>query len=91
MDGVIGTVPRFNAADGDTPDSIHLTVTGKSAEAGNDGEAGRSNRILGADRRDRAATLGISRRRGPRTEHAGDRDRRLAAAAKTRSRAEADR
>jgi S-adenosylmethionine synthetase len=36
-----------NAADGSTPDSIYLTVTGTSAEAGDDGEAGRGNRVNG--------------------------------------------
>ncbi len=36
-----------NAADGDTPESIYLTVTGTSAEAGDDGEVGRGNRATG--------------------------------------------
>lgn len=36
-----------NAADGDTPDSVYLTVTGTSAEAGDDGQVGRGNRING--------------------------------------------
>jgi S-adenosylmethionine synthetase len=36
-----------NAADGDTADSIYLTVTGTSAEAGDDGEVGRGNRVNG--------------------------------------------
>jgi len=36
-----------NAADGDTEDSIYLTVTGTSAEAGDDGEVGRGNRVNG--------------------------------------------
>ena len=36
-----------NTADGDTPDSIYLTVTGTSAEAGDDGEVGRGNRANG--------------------------------------------
>jgi S-adenosylmethionine synthetase len=36
-----------NAADGDTPGSLYLTVTGTSAEAGDDGEAGRGNRVNG--------------------------------------------
>jgi S-adenosylmethionine synthetase len=36
-----------NAADGTTPDSLFLTVTGTSAEAGDDGEVGRGNRSNG--------------------------------------------
>jgi S-adenosylmethionine synthetase len=36
-----------NAADGNTPESVYLTVTGTSAEAGDDGEAGRGNRANG--------------------------------------------
>ncbi len=36
-----------NVADGDTDDSLYLTVTGTSAEAGDDGEAGRGNRTNG--------------------------------------------
>lgn len=37
----------INAADGDTPESLYLTVTGTSAEAGDDGEVGRGNRANG--------------------------------------------
>jgi S-adenosylmethionine synthetase len=36
-----------NAADGDTESSIYLTVTGLSAEAGDDGQVGRGNRSNG--------------------------------------------
>lgn len=36
-----------NTADGDTADSIYLTVTGLSAEAGDDGQVGRGNRVNG--------------------------------------------
>ena len=36
-----------NTADGATPDSLFLTVTGTSAEAGDDGEVGRGNRSNG--------------------------------------------
>ncbi|MGZ5125179.1 MAG: methionine adenosyltransferase [Burkholderiales bacterium] len=36
-----------NAADGDSADSIYLTVTGLSAEAGDDGQVGRGNRLNG--------------------------------------------
>jgi S-adenosylmethionine synthetase len=38
---------EVNTADGDTPDSIYLTVTGLSAEAGDDGQVGRGNRVNG--------------------------------------------
>ena len=36
-----------NAADGKTADSLYLTVTGTSAENGDDGEVGRGNRVNG--------------------------------------------
>ncbi len=36
-----------NAADGDTADAIYLTVTGLSAESGDDGQVGRGNRVSG--------------------------------------------
>jgi S-adenosylmethionine synthetase len=36
-----------NSADGDTPDSVYLTVSGTSAEGGDDGEVGRGNRANG--------------------------------------------
>ena len=36
-----------NTADGDTAESIYLTVTGLSAEAGYDGQVGRGNRVNG--------------------------------------------
>jgi S-adenosylmethionine synthetase len=38
---------KVNAADDPTVASIYLTVTGTSAEAGDDGEAGRGNRVNG--------------------------------------------
>jgi S-adenosylmethionine synthetase len=38
---------EINAADGRTTDSIYLTVTGLSAEAGDDGQVGRGNRVNG--------------------------------------------
>jgi len=38
---------ELNAADGDSADSIYLTVSGLSAEAGDDGEVGRGNRVNG--------------------------------------------
>lgn len=36
-----------NTADGETADSVYLTVTGTSAEAGDDGQVGRGNRCNG--------------------------------------------
>jgi S-adenosylmethionine synthetase len=41
------TQALVNTADGATADSVYLTVTGTSAEAGDDGEAGRGNRLNG--------------------------------------------
>jgi S-adenosylmethionine synthetase len=38
---------EVNTADGNTADSIYLTVTGTSAEAGDDGQVGRGNRVNG--------------------------------------------
>jgi S-adenosylmethionine synthetase len=48
---------QLNAADGDTPDSVYLTVTGTSAEAGDDGEAGRGNRVNGLITPNRPMTM----------------------------------
>ncbi|TAK87460.1 MAG: methionine adenosyltransferase [Betaproteobacteria bacterium] len=38
---------EVNTADGDSQESIYLTVTGLSAEAGDDGQVGRGNRVNG--------------------------------------------
>jgi len=38
---------EVNTADGPTPESVYLTVTGLSAEAGDDGQVGRGNRVNG--------------------------------------------
>jgi S-adenosylmethionine synthetase len=38
---------QVNTADGDTQESVYLTVTGLSAEAGDDGQVGRGNRVNG--------------------------------------------
>lgn len=38
---------ELNTADGDSAGSVYLTVTGLSAEAGDDGEVGRGNRVNG--------------------------------------------
>jgi S-adenosylmethionine synthetase len=42
-----GAEVAVNTADGDSADSVYLTVTGLSAEAGDDGEVGRGNRVNG--------------------------------------------
>jgi S-adenosylmethionine synthetase len=42
-----GIQAEINTADGSTPDSVYLTVTGLSAEAGDDGQVGRGNRVNG--------------------------------------------
>lgn len=42
-----GVEVAVNTADGDTPSSVYLTVTGLSAEAGDDGQVGRGNRVNG--------------------------------------------
>lgn len=38
---------EVNTADGETQNSVYLTVTGLSAEAGDDGQVGRGNRVNG--------------------------------------------
>ena len=45
--GFSGCDVRVNAADDPASGSVYLTVTGTSAEAGDDGEVGRGNRING--------------------------------------------
>ena len=45
--GGAGLAVDVNVADGGTADSIYLTVTGTSAEAGDDGQVGRGNRANG--------------------------------------------
>jgi S-adenosylmethionine synthetase len=42
-----GAKVALNTADGDTAESVYLTVTGLSAEAGDDGQVGRGNRVNG--------------------------------------------
>lgn len=42
-----GAEVALNTADGDSADSVYLTVTGLSAEAGDDGQVGRGNRVNG--------------------------------------------
>lgn len=46
----MSTVPvriSVNTADGETAESVYLTVTGLSAESGDDGQVGRGNRVNG--------------------------------------------
>jgi S-adenosylmethionine synthetase len=45
--GVGAVEVEVNTADGETPESIYLTVTGTSAEGGDDGQVGRGNRVNG--------------------------------------------
>lgn len=40
-----------NTADGETAESVYLTVTGLSAESGDDGQVGRGNRVTASSRR----------------------------------------
>lgn len=46
-EGWPGAAVHVNAADGDDARSVYLTVTGTSAEAGDDGQVGRGNRANG--------------------------------------------
>jgi S-adenosylmethionine synthetase len=59
-----------NSADGDTPGSIYLTVTGTSAEAGDDGQVGRGNRVNGLITPYRPMSLEASAGKNPVT-HVG--------------------
>ncbi len=61
---------RINAADGETEDSIYLTVSGTSAEIGDDGETGRGNRINGLITPCRPMTLEAAAGKNPIT-HVG--------------------
>jgi S-adenosylmethionine synthetase len=45
--GVNDVEVDVNTADGETADSVYLTVTGTSAEGGDDGQVGRGNRVNG--------------------------------------------
>ncbi|TIP00527.1 MAG: methionine adenosyltransferase [Mesorhizobium sp.] len=45
--GFTGSDVDINAADGASPGALYLTVTGTSAEAGDDGQVGRGNRVNG--------------------------------------------
>jgi S-adenosylmethionine synthetase len=59
-----------NTADGDTADSVYLTVTGLSAEAGDDGQVGLGNRVNGLITPYRPMTLEAAAGKNPVT-HVG--------------------
>ena len=59
-----------NAADDPARESVYLTVTGTSAEAGDDGEAGRGNRVNGLIAPGRPMTLESAAGKNPVT-HVG--------------------
>ena len=61
---------QVNTADGDTPDSVYLTVTGLSAESGDDGQVGRGNRVNGLITPYRPMTLEAAAGKNPVT-HVG--------------------
>jgi S-adenosylmethionine synthetase len=61
---------QVNTADGDTLDSIYLTVTGISAESGDDGQVGRGNRVNGLITPYRPMTLEAAAGKNPVT-HVG--------------------
>jgi S-adenosylmethionine synthetase len=54
-----------NTADGDTEDSVYLTMTGTSAEMGDDGSVGRGNRVTGVIAPFRAASLEAAAGKNP--------------------------
>lgn len=54
-----------NTADGDTEDELYLTVTGTSAEMGDDGSVGRGNRVSGLITPKRAMSLEASSGKNP--------------------------
>jgi len=61
---------EVNTADGDTADSVYLTVTGLSAEAGDDGQVGRGNRVSGLITPFRPMTLEAAAGKNP-VSHVG--------------------
>lgn len=54
-----------NTADGDSKDEVYLTVTGTSAEMGDDGSTGRGNRVSGLITPQRAMSLEASSGKNP--------------------------
>jgi S-adenosylmethionine synthetase len=65
-----GPCVELNTGDGDTEESIYLTVTGLSAEAGDDGQVGRGNRVNGLITPWRPMSLEAAAGKNPRT-HTG--------------------
>jgi S-adenosylmethionine synthetase len=61
---------EVNAADGDTLESIYLTVTGLSVESGDDGQVGRGNRVNGLITPSRPMSLEAAAGKNPIT-HVG--------------------
>jgi S-adenosylmethionine synthetase len=61
---------EVNSADGDEAGSVYLTVTGLSAEAGDDGQVGRGNRVNGLITPDRPMSLEAAAGKNPVT-HVG--------------------
>lgn len=61
---------QVNTADGETADSVYLSVTGLSAEAGDDGQVGRGNRVNGLITPYRPMTLEAAAGKNPVT-HVG--------------------
>ena len=59
-----------NTADGETADSVYLTVTGLSAESGDDGQVGRGNRVNGLITPSRPMSLEAAAGKNPVT-HVG--------------------
>ncbi|MFO0690030.1 MAG: methionine adenosyltransferase [Myxococcota bacterium] len=68
--GFDGCVVDVNAADSSDGRSIYLTVTGTSAEAGDDGEVGRGNRVNGLITPGRPMSLEAAAGKNP-VSHAG--------------------
>lgn len=68
--GALFSEVRVNTADGKTPESLYLTVTGTSAESGDDGQVGRGNRANGLITPYRPMTMEAAAGKNPRT-HTG--------------------
>lgn len=68
--GALSTSAVLNAADDPTRGSVFLTVTGTSAEAGDDGEVGRGNRVNGLITPYRPMTLEAAAGKNP-VSHVG--------------------
>ena len=67
-----GAEVALNTADGDPADSVYLTVTGLSAECGDDGQVGRGNRVNGLITPDRPMSLEAAAGKNPVTPRRQD-------------------